>query len=148
MSKHLLYWWLMVCLQVLGAALAYHFGVYNLIIKADYTKITIGILAIHVIATLITGYLTWRKKLNTDALWYIAETQLSLGMIGTLVGFIIMLTAAFGHNDAATLDSIKASIASIGNGMGIAIRATLVGLTSGVILKAQVLNLEKSCETQ
>lgn len=146
MHKHLLYWWLMCCLQVLFLAIAYKFSIYDLIIKIDYTRITIGILLVHAIATIIIGYFTWKKISNTDALWYIAETQLSLGMIGTLVGFIIMLTAAFGHGDTATLESIKTSIISIGNGMGIAIRATLVGLASGVILKAQILNLEKSCE--
>lgn len=139
----------MCCLQLLGLAIAWRFGMYEQIIAIDNTKITILIITVHIIATILAGYATWKRtNVTTEFLWYTAETQLSLGMIGTLIGFIIMLNAAFGHIEAASLETIKTSIASIGSGMGIAIRATLLGLISGVLIKAQLINLEKSCETE
>lgn len=136
----------MCCLQVLGVVIAWKFGMYDMIIAVDHTHITVLIILVHIVASLLTGYSTWKRNPYTDVLWYTAETQLSLGMIGTLIGFIIMLNAAFGHIDSANLEAIKASIITIGSGMGIAIRATLLGLISGVLIKAQLLNLEKSCE--
>jgi uncharacterized iron-regulated membrane protein len=135
MHKFLIYWWLIACLQMLGVAIAFKFGMYNMIVAVDYTKITLLILGIHLLASIITGYYTWKKQNKTDVLWYIAETQLSLGMIGTLIGFMIMLNAAFGHVDASNIEAIKTTILQIGSGMGIAIRATLLGLISGVIIK-------------
>ena len=149
MHKYGLNWWAMACLQLLGFALAIQFGWYQEIISPDKTGITLLILGIHAISSLAIGWYTLRKQQPySEVFWYVAETQLSLGMIGTLIGFIIMLNAAFGHIASADIESIRASIVTIGVGMGIAIRATLLGLISGVLIKAQLLNLEKSVESK
>ncbi len=124
-----------------------HFGLVAHIFSVDLTYITYVIAVIHTIGTLLIGWCIW-KKIDSfiDALWFVAEGQLSLGMIGTLIGFVIMLYSAFsGGNDIA---AIKESIVMIGVGMGIAIRATLLGLVSGYLIKAQLLLLEKSIEKE
>ena len=149
MNKFMIYWWVLCCLQVLGFATAWKFGLYYEIIGIDPTHITKLIAFIHIVASLIIVYCILRKNEPfSDALWYTAETQLSLGMIGTLIGFIIMLNSAFVNIGAGDLEGIKNSIAMIGIGMGVAIRATLLGLLSGVLIKAQLLILDKACETE
>lgn len=149
MNKYFIYWWVITCLQVLFFAICAKFGLYHELIGVDPTHITKLIAFIHIAACLIIGYSIWKRhEPFSEALWYTAETQLSIGMIGTLIGFIIMLNSAFGHISGGDIESIKNSIAMIGIGMGVAIRATLLGLFSGVIIKAQLLILDKACETE
>jgi len=147
MNKYWIYWWLIACLQVLGLLIAWNTGAWDFIISIDYTKITLLILGIH---TFVSGYIGWllwkRKEPYTGMLWYAAETQLSIGMIGTLIGFIIMTHSAFGNFSHIDIDVIKTSIGQIGSGMGIAIRATLLGITSSALLKLQLELLERSSE--
>lgn len=149
MNKYLIYWWVIWCFQVLACATAAKFGLYQEIIGIDPTHITQLIASIHVLASLLIGWCIYAQRDPfTEALWYTAETQLSLGMIGTLIGFIIMLNSAFAHVSNGDLEGIKNSIAMIGVGMGVAIRATLLGLVSGVLIKAQLLILDKCSETR
>lgn len=149
MNRYMIFWWVMCCLQVLGFAIAARFGLYHEIIGIDPTYITHLIAYIHIIASLIIGYSIWKQhEPFSDALWYTAETQLSLGMIGTLVGFIIMLNSAFAHISTGDMEGIKNSIAMIGVGMGVAIRATLLGLLSSVLIKAQLIILDKCCASR
>ena len=149
MNRYVLYWWLMWCFQVLAFATAAKFGLYQEIIGVDPTHITKLIAIIHVIASILIGWCIWqRREPWIDAFWYTAETQLSIGMIGTLIGFIIMLNSAFANIAGGDIDAIKNSIAMIGIGMGVAIRATLLGLLSGVLIKAQLIVLDKACATK
>lgn len=149
MNRYMIYWWVICCLQILGFAVAAKFGLYTEIIGIDPTHITQLISFIHVAASLIIGYSIWKQhEPFSDALWYTAETQLSLGMIGTLIGFIIMLNSAFAHIANGDMEGIKNSIAMIGVGMGVAIRATLLGLLSGVLIKAQLIILDKCCASR
>lgn len=149
MNKYFIYWWVIACLQVLFFAICAKFGLYQEIIGIDPTQITKLIAVIHVGATLIIGFSIWKKhEPFTEALWYTAETQLSIGMIGTLIGFIIMLNIAFGQVSGGDIEGIKQSIAMMGVGMGVAIRSTLLGLLSSVLIKAQLIILDKACETE
>lgn len=149
MNRYLVYWWVIWCFQVLACATAAKFGLYQEIIGVDPTHITQFIGLIHIAASVIIGWCIYKKhEPFSEALWYTAETQLSLGMIGTLIGFIIMLNSAFAHIANGDIEGIKNSIAMIGVGMGVAIRATLLGLVSGVLIKAQLLILDKCCETR
>lgn len=145
MTQAMLIWWLFFCLQVFGAVIGYHFDILNMIIAADPTYISMFILLIHAVTVLVIGYYTYKKDLsNTDSLWFVSETQLGLGMIGTLVGFIIMFSGAF--SGVISTENIKNIITSIANGVGTAIWTTLVGLSSGLIIKALLVNLEKTNE--
>jgi hypothetical protein len=145
MTQAMLIWWLFFCLQVFGAVVGYHFGVFDMIIAADPTYISLFILLVHAVTILIIGYYTYKKDLsNIDPLWFVSETQLGLGMVGTLVGFIIMFSGAF--SGVISAENIKTIITSIALGVGTAIWTTLVGLSSGLIIKALLVNLEKTNE--
>lgn len=143
MTKNVLVWWLLACLQAFGAAIAYHYGIFGILQIADPTYISFFILFIHVVVTLWIGYLTYKKdNSNNEILWFASETQLGLGMLGTLIGFIIMFSGVFGHE--ITPENLKDAIASIAVGVSTAIWTTLVGLASGMILKTLIINLERT----
>lgn len=145
MTQAMLIWWFFFCLQIFGAVIGFHFDVLDMIIAADPTYISLFILCIHAVTVLIIGYYTYKRDLsNLEPLWFVSETQLGLGMVGTLVGFIIMFSGAFATG--LTAENIKTVITAIALGVGTAIWTTLVGLTSGLIIKALLVNLEKTNE--
>jgi hypothetical protein len=145
MTQAMLIWWFFFCLQIFGAVIGFHFDVLDMIIAADPTYISLLILCIHAVTVLIIGYYTYKRDLsNLEPLWFVSETQLGLGMVGTLVGFIIMFSGAFATG--LTAENIKTVITAIALGVGTAIWTTLVGLTSGLIIKALLVNLEKTNE--
>lgn len=65
-------------------------------------------------------------------------------MVGTLVGFITVLSTAFGDVDAANPEQLKQILSVIATGMGTALVTTLVGLVSSLILKTQLVQLEEA----
>lgn len=145
MTHAMLIWWFFFCLQVFGLIVGIHFNVFDMIIAADPTYISMFILVVHAVTVILIGYYTYKKDLrDIEPLWFVSETQLGLGMVGTLVGFIIMFSGAFAIG--ITPENIKNVITAIALGVGTAIWTTLVGLSSGLIIKALLVNLEKTNE--
>jgi len=73
--------------------------------------------------------------------WFVADLLLSLGLLGTVVGFILML-GPIATLDAADHAAIRAALASMGGGMAVALYTTLTGLIGGMLLKIQSLLLD------
>ena len=71
--------------------------------------------------------------------------MLKLGLIGTVIGFIIMLSSLA---DITTFDVtlLQGVLTTMGSGMGVALYTTLSALTSGVLIATQYYNLEAGCE--
>ena len=67
---------------------------------------------------------------------------MSLGMIGTVIGFMMML-AGFIDVDFSDFDSVQALIMKLSAGMSTSLSTTLVGLIASVILKIQFFSLER-----
>ncbi len=79
--------------------------------------------------------------------WLWSDIVLSLGMIGTVIGFMMML-AGFVGIDFSDFDSVQSLIAKLSVGMSTSLSTTLVGLISSVILKLQFFNLERIVENK
>ncbi len=61
---------------------------------------------------------------------------LSLGLLGTVIGFIAML-APIGHLDGGDEVALKSALTAMSGGMAIALYTTLVGLIGALWLKLQ-----------
>jgi len=68
--------------------------------------------------------------------WFVADLLLSLGLLGTVIGFILMLGPISGL-DTADEGAIKAALAAMSGGMAVALYTTLTGLVGGMLLKVQ-----------
>jgi len=68
--------------------------------------------------------------------WFIADLLLSLGLLGTVIGFIVMLGPISGL-DAGDQSAIKGALAAMSGGMAVALYTTLTGLIGGMLLKIQ-----------
>ena len=64
-------------------------------------------------------------------------------MIGTVIGFIIMLVG-FGATDVSDSQSIQNLMGQISTGMSTSLLSTLAGLVCSVLLKLQFFNLSQS----
>ena len=68
--------------------------------------------------------------------WFVADLLLSLGLLGTVIGFILMLAPISGL-DTTDESAIKGALAAMSGGMAVALYTTLTGLIGGMLLKVQ-----------
>lgn len=68
--------------------------------------------------------------------WLAADSVLKLGLLGTIIGFILMLApiADLKSYDAA---SLQAALAAMSGGMAVALYTTLTGLVANILLRLQ-----------
>ena len=76
---------------------------------------------------------------------FCSDIMLKLGLIGTVIGFIIMLSSLA---DITTFDVtlLQGVLTTMGSGMGVALYTTLSALITGVLIAIQYYNLESGCE--
>ena len=67
---------------------------------------------------------------------FVADLLLSLGLLGTVVGFFLVL-GPLGALDMSEHGAIRAALAAMSGGMAVALYTALTGLIGGVLLKIQ-----------
>jgi Biopolymer transport proteins len=75
----------------------------------------------------------------------VSDMMLKLGLLGTIVGFILML-APISNIDAYDVSTLKTALSSMSGGMAIALFTTLAGLVGGILLKTQYYLLDEANE--
>jgi hypothetical protein len=153
-DKTLFYWWLVFCLMLTGFAFSYLFGFFYVLWDSDVTYLSWLIILLFIIMTGVCGYVAFcyrgsspsRNKILESG-WFCSELCLTLGMIGTIVGFTLML-AGFSNFKPNDSSSIVDLITVLGRGMSTALYTTLVGLICGTLLKIQLFILEQKDEKQ
>lgn len=144
-------WWTVTILTYLGFGVASYFGAFTFLLENDPSYLSFVILGIFTIANLVVGTRSWRLKndvsyyfRNNNALWFTSETLLGIGMIGTVLGFLIVLSASFSEIDTSSVESMQEIISNLATGMGTALLTTLTGLVSSTVLKVQITLLEET----
>jgi len=77
--------------------------------------------------------------------FFIAETMLRLGLLGTVIGFIFML-APLTNVQSIDVGQMREILASMSGGMAVALYTTLCGLIGGILLKLEYYFLEGGTE--
>lgn len=150
-------WYLNICATLAGLVVAHHFGLLQLVWESDQTKMTSVIALVWLISTFITGWEISKEskfqKKNDSELFYsdlipirkvtlikfFSETCAVLGMIGTILGFILMVnTSELG--DATSTAALKQSIQTMLGGFGIAMFTTLVGAIAKLSIDSQIVH--------
>ena len=83
---------------------------------------------------------------SSEVGWFIAETCLALGMVGTITGFLLMLSTTFSNIDVSDVATLQRALADMALGMSTALYTTLIGLISSILIKIQLINLEVASE--
>ena len=98
--------------------------------------------------TLTVGVLSYKNLSNRNVLsnyvWFSSETMVTLGLIGTVAGFLLMLSSAFDNLDVKNVENVQEVITDMSLGMSTALCTTLVGLVSSVLTKIQMVILENN----
>jgi hypothetical protein len=147
-GRKLLKWWLISCLTILGFGTLYYFNMYSQLYYADVTKLSFLIIIIFMFTSVWIGRKTYELETDfvdhkeIDVGWFIAETCLALGMVGTVTGFLYMLGTAFENIDITDATTLQDALASMAKGMSTALYTTLTGLIASLIIKVQLVNYE------
>ena len=147
-GKKLLKWWLIFCLTLLGFGTLYHFNMHSQLYYADVTKLSFLIIIIFIFTSVWIGRKTYDLDTTSvvdekiDVGWFIAESCLALGMVGTVTGFLYMLGTAFENIDITDATTLQDALASMAKGMSTALYTTLTGLIASLIIKVQLVNYE------
>lgn len=89
------------------------------------------------------SYQRYSEIFYTKSVWDVTQACIGLGLIGTVVGFIMTLDgAAFDKLDTANMESARLVLKQMINGMGTALWTTLVGYVASMSLKSQLSNYE------
>ena len=147
-GSKLLKWWLIFCLTLLGFGTLYYFNMHTLLYYADVTKLSFLIIIIFIFTSVWIGRKTYDLEITSvtddkiDVGWFIAESCLALGMVGTVTGFLYMLGTAFEKIDITDATTLQDALASMAKGMSTALYTTLTGLIASLIIKVQLVNYE------
>ena len=141
----ILKWWLIFCVTLISFfSASYFFGLHLHLWESDATKISFIILGVFVFSSAWVGKITHVGQCNQNVGWFIAESLLGLGMIGTVTGFLLMLGTAFENIDVSNTETLQNALTQMALGMSTALYTTLIGLICSLILKIQLVNYETS----
>jgi flagellar motor component MotA len=147
---------------MVGLAFVWKAGLVSKIAQKDDTYVSFIIMAVFMVVSPLCGLSTravcraqdggnWDEQFKKKAEgwnetgWFYSELCLTLGMLGTVIGFVLML-GGFEQLDMNNVASMNAFITSFGHGMSKALYATLVGIVCSILLKLQYFNLTKAIE--
>ena len=137
--KDFLYWWLIVCVIATGSYLTHIMGWLVPLYTNDLTYITFLITVIAVLTTLSLGYkFKVPTAVSVNVEWFVSDVVLTLGMLGTIIGFMIMLQGTFSSIEFNDTNSIRLALSSMSQGLFTALNTTLIGLVSSIVLKVQL----------
>lgn len=151
-------WWLLQSITVLGSLYCYYLGWFHLLWTMDVSKISFIIITLYVGVTVLIGsmtrkaekdYVTNQRQLETysPVCWQLAGKMQDLGLIGTVIGFMVLLGPTFAGINLADTVATQKMLAFMGLGMATALTTTLVGLVCAVLTRLQLLNLSTIIHT-
>ena len=112
---------------------------------ADKTKLSFLILAIFLYGIFRPSkkIILNKKIIEKDVIigYELCDINMALGMVGTVIGFIIMLFS-FTTIDFSNIENIKGLFKHATTGMSTALYTTLFGLTTSILLRLMYFTLE------
>lgn len=171
-------WALLLGLLLFAAYWAAQRGLWQALIGADPSGISMLIIALVLVATLWCGRRarqlavqagagsTWRlqhrRQLSAqpalapqllaelthgphETAWWFCAAALKLGLLGTVVGFIVM-ASQIGDSSGFDIEQIQTLLQQMTGGMAIALYTTLVGLAGNLLLGLQLLLLDRMAD--
>jgi hypothetical protein len=96
-------------------------------------------------ATALGDLLHERIKGRTELGWFSAGLLLKLGLLGTVIGFVIMLASIGTANDLQA-QGLDALIRGMGIGMKVSLYTTIVGLIGSMLIGLQMLVIDRASD--
>lgn len=142
MTKNFMIWWLIAVIGFIAVGVGAYIDGLDYLLAVDATKISIAIIAIMLLTTIHVGYKIFQGSKDFDTAWFIAESCMSLGMIGTMLGFMMMLRDSLGDINPQDVSAMQHLIGNMAYGMSTALVTTLAGLVASLFIKIQIVTQE------
>lgn len=151
----ILRWWMIVFSIFTGAMVLQEDGVlFPYLLEVDHSRLTLLNLGLFLFVTPFVGWLTYNICIkgqkqyvkHLDACHFAANSLMAIGMMGTLVGFMMMFSENMAHIDTSNVDTVKQVVVQMSRGFSTGIVTTLVGVITSTLLKLQLVNLENAIE--
>lgn len=141
--KSFLRWWVIVAGTLTGIGFLIVYDCINYINNADMTKLSFVIFALFIHSTIQVGRSTYYgiDKLNIPR--FMVGLMTKIGMLGTVIGFILMLSTCLGNVSFQNIQSMQSVIGNMTSGMSTALVTTAAGLICSLILQLQIFNFEQ-----
>lgn len=147
-------WWLIFTLTIVAAGFGFYTNLIQTIIKEDQSYLCLITMVMFLVVCIKCGIDSYgfvrcdkTKIINLhhyerceEIGWFFSEAALTFGMLGTIVGFVMMLSG-FKALDATNAKTVQDLLVGLGSSMSTALYTTVVGLVCGTILKCQYFNL-------
>jgi uncharacterized membrane protein YtjA (UPF0391 family) len=150
--KNYLKWHVVFILSTLIFFVSGATGIIESMWEGDITKLSFFILILFLITSLKCGRDIYKLEKNKDFDprriefgWFMSEVFLSLGMVGTIIGFIFIMKD-FSSVNFENVSTIQELIKSLGTGVSTALYTTLVGLVTNIATKVQYFIFESAVE--
>ena len=151
-------------LILFGAYLLYDRGLMGILLEGDKSRLSWLIIAIWFVMSARWLYLLRWVQNEVDQAdaspeareammarwlnhgWFAADSVLKIGLLGTIIGFILMLSpiASLASFDAA---SLQTALGQMSGGMAVALYTTLTGLVVNIVLRFQFQFLADAMQT-
>lgn len=96
-------------------------------------------------STALGDLLHERIKGRTELGWFSAGLQIKLGLLGTVIGFVIML-ASIGNAGDLQSQGLDRLIQNMGLGMRVSLYTTIVGLIGSMMIGIQMLVIDRAAD--
>ena len=143
MTQKFLIWWLVAVVQVIAVGISIFYGIIPFLIENDVTRLSFVIFTMWFFSTASIGYKIYNNEDDFDKPWFVAESCMTVGMIGTVIGFMFMLGSSFQQIDPSNIESMRQVIVDMASGMSTALLTTLCGLLAGLFIKVQIVMQEQ-----
>lgn len=94
---------------------------------------------------LLTDVLADRASGSHEGGWFLCGLLLKLGLLGTVIGFVMML-GSIATTDSFDVATLQRMLLAMGLGMKVALYTTMIGLIASMLLGAQYLALDRAAD--
>ena len=135
-------------LILFGGYLLFDRGLMGVLLEGDKSRLSWFILTIWVVMSgrwlhLLRRIEDTKRAVAEDEMarwlnhgWFAADSVLKIGLLGTIIGFILML-APIGELTSFDAASLQGALTAMSAGMAVALYTTLAGLIANIILRFQ-----------
>lgn len=94
---------------------------------------------------LLTDLLADHASGSHEGGWFLCGLLLKLGLLGTVIGFVMML-GSIATTDSFDVATLQRMLLAMGLGMKVALYTTMIGLIASMLLGAQYLALDRAAD--
>lgn len=140
-------WWIVFVTSLVGFGFASQFGLIEQMWVLDISKISSFIISLYILFSIVCGWTAWHvNRKNIDRIisieWFASNNFIRLGLIGTVIGFILAFSELIVPTGSFSISDIKSLIQVIAEGIAVAFITTLVGLICSTFLQIQIVVIE------